>query len=172
MKEIHIKVRPDRLNLPLATVCVGKLAAAVFVIEGDIPDDLSGVAVEITRLPNCETTPPTPRSNFTAAAIKQADGTFRAYLNPYNFPDVSDKLAYHIVANDNVPGHTSNPRWLGTGDLRVLNAPTDGSAVAPEILPRDAYAYNPTTGLYYKIRATVDEYGTLSLEPEQEGTEL
>ena len=36
MKAQHIRIRPDRLNAPLATCNVGKLSSAVFIIEGDM----------------------------------------------------------------------------------------------------------------------------------------
>lgn len=174
MREIHITLRPDRLERPLVSVSVGHLAAAVLIIDGDVPQDLESMAVEITRLPDATTTPPTPRPNFIQEAKRQPNGTYRAYINPYCFADESDDLQYHVVANDNGNNGLTinNPRWLGSGLLRVLPAPTDGSPVAPEILPHDTYVYNPVTKLYYKVIAVVDEYGTITLETDQHGVDL
>lgn len=164
MKAQHIRIRPDRLNAPLATCNVGKLSSAVFVIEGDIPDDTDTIAVQIGRTPDPQTQE--PRKNFTVTADRNADGTaFRCYLAPFYFPDEADALEYHVVATDT----TGNPRWLGTGQLIVRDNPADGSPVTPEIIPADTYIRNPATGLYHKLTAAVNEYGELSIDLESEG---
>lgn len=167
MKANYIHLRPDRLNQPLATCPVGKLSSAVFIICGDIPDDVDALAVQVERTVDPQTHQPRP--NFTAAATRQADGTFRCYLSPFCFPDVSaEGLCYHVVATDQ-QAPTPNPRWLGTGALRVLENPANGSPVTPEIIPRDCYAYNPVTGLYHKIVAEVNEDGQITIATEQQG---
>ena len=163
MKAQHVKVRPDRLNAPLATCNVGKLSSAVFVIGGDVPDDIDSLTVEIERTPDQNTHQPRP--NYTAAATRQADGTFRCYLSPFYFPEIASDLRYHVVSTDK----NGNPRWLGTGDLRILENPANGSSVAPEIIPADTYIRNPATGLYHKLVAEVNEDGELSVAIEKEG---
>lgn len=168
MKAQHIKIRPDRLNAPLVTCNVGKLSSAVFVIEGDIPDDADTIAVQIGRTPDPQTQE--PRKNFTAAASETTpDGsaarTFRCYLAPFYFPDEADALEYHIVATDT----NDNPRWLGTGPLIVRDNPADGSPVTPEIIPADTYIRHPATGLYHKLTAAVNEYGELTTTIDPEG---
>lgn len=168
MKAQHIRIRPDRLNTPLATCNVGKLSSAVFVIEGDIPEDADTIAVQIGRTPDPQTQEPRP--NYTAAASETTpDGsaarTFRCYLAPFYFPDEADALEYHVVATDT----NGNPRWLGTGPLVVRDNPADGSPVVPEIIPADTYIRNPATGLYHKLTAAVNEYGELSIDLESEG---
>lgn len=170
MKAQHIRIRPDRLNAPLATCNVGKLSSAVFIIEGDIPEDVDTIAVQIGRTE--DPTTHTPRSNFTAAASETTpDGsaarTFRCYLAPFYFPDEADALEYHIVATDT----NGNPRWLGTGPLIVRDNPADGSPVTPEIIPADTYIRNPVTGLYHKLIAAVNEYGELTTTLDPEGIE-
>lgn len=165
MKTNHIKLRPDRLNAPLATCHVGKLSSAVFVVEGDIPDDIDTMNIEVERTP--DPTTHEPRPNFTCACAEQEDGTWRCYLSPFVFPDLSDALCYHVVGQDN----NSNPRWLGTGALVVKENPANGSPIVPPVIPHDAYAYNPTTGLYHKMTAAVDEYGNIHIEVEQEGVQ-
>ena len=163
MRAQHIKVRPDRLNAPLATCNVGKLSSAVFVIEGDIPEDVAALAVQIGRTE--DPTTHQPRENFTAATTRQTDGTFRCYLAPFYFPDEADALEYHIVATDT----NDNPRWLGTGPLIVRDNPADGSPVTTEIIPADTYIRHPATGLYHKLTAAVNEYGELTTTIDPEG---
>lgn len=166
MKTNVIRLRPDRLNIPLATCPVGKLSSAVFVICGDIPDDVDSLAVEIERTPDPDTHQPRP--NFTAAATRQTDGTFRCYLSPFYFPEIAPDLHYHVMGTDTA-APTANPRWLGTGALRILENPANGSSVAPEIIPADTYVRNPVTGLYHKLVAEVNEDGELSVAIDKEG---
>jgi len=166
MKAHNIRLRPDRLNDPLATCFVGKLSSAVFVIWDDIPDDVDTITVQIGRTEDPDTHQPRP--NFTAAATKVEGETprcFRAYLSPFLFPDTSDALEYHIIATDD----HGNARWLGTGPLIVRENPANGSPVPPEIIPADTYIRNPATGLYHKLTAAVNEYGELSIDLESEG---
>lgn len=166
MKAQHIRLRPDRLNDPLATCFVGKLSSAVFVIYGDIPDDVDTIAVQIGRTEDPDTQQPRP--NFTAAASEVAGQTprsFRAYLSPFLFPDISAALEYHVLGTDT----NGNARWLGTGPLIVQDNPANGSPVPHEIIPADTYIRNPATGLYHKLTAAVNEYGELSIDLESEG---
>ena len=166
MKAQHIRIRPDRLNAPLATCNVGKLSSAVFVIEGDIPEDVDTIAVQIGRTEDPNTHQPRP--NFTAAANKvegQTPRIFRAYLSPFLFPDTSDALEYHVIATDD----HGNARWLGTGPLIVRDNPANGSPVPPEIIPADTYIRNPATGLYHKLTAAVNELGEIVLDCDPEG---
>ena len=166
MKAQHIRIRPDRLNAPLATCNVGKLSSAVFVIEGDIPEDVDTIAVQIGRTPDPQTQE--PRQNYTAAATEvegQTPRCFRAYLSPFLFPDTSDALEYHVIATDD----HGNARWLGTGPLIVRDNPANGSPVPPEIIPADTYIRNPATGLYHKLTAAVNELGEIVLDCDPEG---
>lgn len=165
MKAQHIRLRPDRLNSPLATCFVGRLSSAVFVVCGDIPDDVDTIAVQIGRTEDPDTR--RPRPNFTAAAARQCDGTFRCYLSPFHFPDASDALEYHVVGAD----ANGNARWLGGSALSVLDNPADGSPVPPEIVPADTYIRNPATGLYHKLTAALDEDGGITINLEEEGVE-
>ena len=168
MKAQHIKIRPDRLNEPLATCNVGKLSSAVWIIGGDIPDDVDAIAVQIGRTD--DPTTHTPRQNFTAAASEVAGATpraFRCYLSPFHFPDASAALQYHVIGTDS----NENPRWLGTGPLVVRDNPADGSPVTPEIIPADTYIRNPATGLYHKLTAEVNDLGEISVGVDSEGIE-
>ncbi len=163
MKTNRIKVNPGRLNFPTATAYVGRLSSAVFEIYGDIPDDIDTIAVEIERTKDPQTQQ--PRANFTAAATRQADGSFTCYFAPWYFPDLGAGLHYHIMGLD----LSGNPRWLGTGALIITANPSDGSSVTPEIIPADTYIRNPVTGLYHKLTAAVNEYGELRIDLESEG---
>ena len=166
MKTHNVKIRPDRLNAPLATCFVGKLSSAVFMIGGDIPDDVDTITVQIGRTD--DPTTHQPRQNFTVAANRNADGkTFRCYLSPFCFPDVSDALEYHVLGTDT----NGNARWLGSGPLIVRDNPANGSPVPPEIIPADTYIRNPVTGLYHKLIAEVNDLGEITVAADPEGIE-
>ena len=163
MKTNYISLKPDRLDLPLAPCSIGKLSSAVLTIGGDIPDDISGLVVKIEYMNG------SAKATYTAVATRRDSAAdYRCYLAPTYFPDTSDKLNYHIVGLDD----NNNPRWLGTGTLRIFDNPANGSGAVPDILPRNLYAYNPTTGLYYKIVAELNEHGQVSVAVDQEGVEL
>lgn len=165
MKDIRVTIRADRLNRPLETCFVGKLSSAVFSIAGDIPDDIDGMTVQIGR--TADPTTHQSRPNFTAAATRKVDGTFRCYLSPFLFPDVSDALEYHVLGLD----LNGNPRWLGSGALIVRDNPASGSPDVPEIIPHDTYIRNPVTGLYHKLTAEVNDLGEIAVGVESEGME-
>ena len=157
MKTNFIELRPDRLDLPLAPCACGRLSSAVITVGGEIPDDIEGVAVDVEYMDGAE------KKRYTAAAERQTDGTFRAYFAPAYFPAKSDELKYHVIGMD----ARENPRWLGSGALRILDNPADGSPVAPEILPRDLYAYSPSRRCYFKVIAKENEYGEIQLDVDE-----
>ena len=166
MKANYIRLRPDRLNWPIVTCCAGRLSSAVFIIGGDIPDDIDGITVQIGRTD--DPTTHQPRQNFTVAANRNADGkTFRCYIAPFFFPDVSAALEYHVLGMD----MNGNARWLGTGPLIVRENPANGSPVPPEIIPADTYIRNPVTGLYHKLTAAVNDLGEIVIDCDPEGIE-
>lgn len=167
MKTNHITLRPDKLGIPLECCAVGRASSAVFTIGGDIPDDIEslGVCVEYLDGDTVE--------RYTAAGTRlpAADGnpeTWRVYFAPSYFPAESDALKYHVIGVD----ASGNPRWLGTGNLRIFDNPADGSGAAPSIIPAGSYAYNPLTGLYYKLIAEQNEYGVITVSVDQTGVEL
>ena len=167
MKEIHVTIRADRLNLPLETAAVGVLSSAVLVVGGDVPDDIETLAVRVEYM-DAQT-----KREYSAAGTRisdngYAEGCWRVYLAPAYFPAAAENLKYHVIGID---GH-GNPRWLGTGNLRILANPANGSADTPAILPPMSYAYNPLTGLYHKLVAEVNAYGEISVAVDQEGVEL
>ena len=103
------------------------------------------------------------KKRYTAAGTRQADGTFRVYLAPAYFPAESDQLKYHVLGMD----AQENPRWLGSGMMRIFDNPADGSPIAPEILPRNLYAYSPTRKCYFKVIARENEYGDIQLDVDE-----
>ena len=164
MNTNKITVRPDRLYCPLEPLAVGALSSAVAIIGGDIPDDIESMvlSIEYTDETSGET------AYYKAAATEQADGTWRAYIAPAYFPAASTSLKYHVIGTDS----SGNPRWLGTGLLRILENPANGSAEVPDVLPRNLYAYNAKTGLYYKVIAEANEDGEITIAVDQEGVNL
>lgn len=123
MRETHINVNADRPNLPLAQLVVGVNCAAAAVVKGLVPRDVEAVAVEIERTPDGGT----PRPNFSVNATRLDDGGFAVYFPPFCFPDVTDGLHYHVIGTD---GH-SNTRYLGSGQLRVLDCPAGQPHIPP-----------------------------------------
>lgn len=162
--EIHIHLDAGRLNFPLRTIWQGVLSSAVVVAHG-VPADIEGMGVVFGVAPTGNTPhdPPT----FRAAATKQADGTWRAYCLPSIFPVVGLQLEYSAVGTD----ANGNPRWLGTGQLNVVDCPAAGSSTAPDIIPADTYIRNPVTGLYHLLTAVVDEDGNVTINLADEGIE-
>lgn len=125
MRANHIRLKPDRLNVPLETCAVGRYSSAVFVIEGDIPRDITGLSVEIERTVDPVTHQ--PRANFTKESVRSEREGYQCYLGPFFFPDASEDLKYHIMGTDS----EGNSRWLGTGKLRVKECPCGASPVPP-----------------------------------------
>lgn len=162
--EIHIHLDAGRLNFPLRTIWQGVLSSAVVIIHGMPADiDSSGIVFGVAPTGTTPHDPPT----YRAAATRQSDGTWRAYVSPYTFPVVGLSLEYSVVGVDVV----GNPRWLGTGQLNVMDCPAAGSSDAPEVIPADTYVRNPVTGLYHKLTAIVDEDGNLTINLAEEGIE-
>lgn len=107
---------------------------------------------------------------IAADATVSIDGTTvsaSCYCSPFCFPAVSDELTYSVVATD----AENHPRWLGTGPLRVLENPANGSSTPPPIVPADTYIRNPATGLYHLLTATADEDGNITLNLSDEGVQ-
>lgn len=160
--EIHIHLDAGRLNFPLRTIWQGVLSSAVVVIHG-MPADIEGAGIVFGVAPTGQT--PHDPPVYRAVATRQADGTWRAYVSPFTFPTVGLSLEYSVVGAD----VHENPRWLGTGQLNVVECPANGSSDVPAVVPRDTYIRNPVTGLYHLLTATVDEDGNLTLDLSDEG---
>lgn len=153
--EIHIHLDPGRLNFPLRTIWQGELSSADLVLRG-VPAGFEAVGVVFGVEGGEET--------FRAEAALAGD-TWRAYASPYVFPRAGLGMQYSVVGTD---AH-GNARWLGTGQLNVVECPAGGTPTPPPIVPRDTYIRNPVTGLYHLLTATVDEDGNLTLDLSDEG---
>lgn len=109
----------------------------------------------------------TARDPYVAAATLQQDGLWRCYLTPLCFSDVASDLQYDLIGVD----AQGNPRHLGTGLLRVQESHLTADGTLPDVIPADTYLYNPSTGLYHKLTAEVDDQGCITVAVEQEGIE-
>lgn len=126
MRDTHITINADRPNQPLTPLIVGANCAASAIIEGAIPRDVVSLAVEIERTPDGQT----PRPNFVVSATRFEHGcAFGVYFNPFCFTDITDALQYHINGTD----EHGNPRYLGSGSLRVLKSTIGTSPVPPPV---------------------------------------
>lgn len=152
------------LQFPLDAVFAGRLSAFRFKVAG-VPEDAASLAVLVGRTAGEDGA---ARDPFSVAAAKGGDGLWSVYLSPWCFPDAAKGLHYSLVAET----EGGDAMWLGTGALEVLDCPANGSGAAPEIVPKDCYAYNPTTKLYHKITASLDEDGNISLDVEADGVRL
>ena len=157
---VRIRVDESRLNFPLIPVAAGVLSSLDAEIV-DVPDGMEALALLFEY--------GTGTTNYQAACTKVRDGLWTCYANPYMFPAASDdgSLHYHVVGTD---AH-GNQKWLGTGQLRVLANPANGSPVVPPVVPADTYIRNPVTGLYHLLTAVVDEEGAITLNLADEGIE-
>ena len=128
-------------------------------------DEVEALNVRVFRTPDPATG--NPRAPYVAPATLQEDGIFRCYLTPLCFSDVASDLQYDLIGLD----AEGNARHLGVGTLRVLTSHLTEDGALPDVIPQDTYIYNPTTGLWHKLVATVDESGVITTAVEQEGVE-
>lgn len=130
-----------------------------------LDDEIEALNVRIFRTPDPATGE--PRAPYVAPATLQENGLWRCYLTPLCFSDVAKDLQYDLIGLDG----SNNPRHLGFGPLRVLVSHLTQDGTLPDVIPQDTYIYNPTTGLWHKLVATVDESGVITTAVEQEGIE-
>lgn len=160
-----ITLSPDRLNQPLQPLYAGLLSSLVVEVgSAAVPADVESVRILFERTDDADGSERKPVS--VAATLTDA-GAYRAYCSPFCFPDISETLHYHVMGTDT----NGNPRWLGSGQLRVRENPANGSAEEPPVIQSDTYIRNPVTGLYHKLTAFVDEYGEVSVSVAEEGIE-
>lgn len=159
---LELKANTSAVNLPPMTV--GKLSSQIVILKGSVDSDIKSLNIQLERVPD-PVTGEKPES-YAIAATETADG-WRCYISPYCVPDASADLKYHVVGIDEL----ANPRWLGTGRLRVIDNPATGSPLQPSVVPPDTYLYNPATGLWHKLIAECDEAGVITVSVEQEGVQ-
>ncbi len=79
------------------------------------------------------------------------------------------EFSYKILATD----ECGNGSFLGRGTLVVKEMPVTDSSEGQPIIPANAYAYNPQTGLHHKLEATQDtETGEIVVSVNQNGVHL
>lgn len=130
-----------------------------------LDDDVEALNVRIFRTP--DPTTHEPREPYVAPATLQEDGFWRCYLTPLCFSDVATDLQYDLIGLD----ESGNARHLGVGTLRVLTSHLTEDGTLPDVIPQDTYIYNPTTQLWHKLVAEVDDQGVITVSVEQEGIE-
>ncbi len=157
---LRVRVDESRLNFPLIPIAAGRLSSLDLEII-DVPARAQALSVFFEY--------GTGETNYAVVCEKVNDGFWTCYANPYVFPAVKDdgSLHYHVVATD----ARDNQQWLGTGELRVLANPANGSGDVPPVVPRDCYIRNPVTGLYHLLTAEVDDTGNITLDLAEEGVE-
>ena len=127
-------------------------------------DEVEALNVRIFRTPAQDGT---ARDPYVAPATLQQDGLWRCYLTPLCFSDIANDLQYDLIGVD----AQGNPRHLGAGLLRVQKSHLTADGTLPDVVPADTYLYNPTTGLWHKLTADVDDQGVITVAVEQEGIE-
>lgn len=149
-----------RSTLDLTPLKVWQNGSAVFFIHA--PDSIQSLALHIGDEP-------------IAAKYDPAKRAWRVYVQPLYLTVAGDKC-YTVIAVDEY----GNSSVLGSGTLTVKAAPvsvpagTGGgtSGGGQTILPANAVAYNPQTGLYHRLVAVQDEAGVITVAVEQEGEAL
>ena len=154
----------DRADHKLEALSAGKDSTrTVWVKCAD--EEADEIFIRIWRKATAEDTDePVP---YDVPGVQETNGVWRVYLPSYCFPLVADDLMYRVIGKD-LKGET---RDLGGGNLRVLETHLSEGGIAPTILPNNTYVRNPTTGLWHKLIATVDESGVISIAVDQEGIE-
>ena len=158
----RIRIDESRLNFPLTPIAAGKLSSLDVELIG-VPNTVASLLVYFEHEKDDGV------ESYAAGCRQEDDGTWSCYVQPFLFPDVEDtgKLHYHVVATD----VRTAQKWLGTGQLRVLENPAGGSPLPPPIIPADTYVRNPVTGLYHKLTAEVNELGEITVIVSEEGEE-
>lgn len=163
MKRV-ITAPPQTADQKLAPVSAFQWSSKTLFLKV-LDDEVEALNVRIFRTSDPATGE--PRAPYVAVATLQEDGIWRCYLTPLCFSDVSSDLKYDLIGIDG----EGNSRHLGVGALRVLVSHLTEDGTLPDVIPQDTYIYNPTTGLWHKLVATVDESGVITTAVEQEGIE-
>lgn len=154
--EVYLDTRNPHKRL--GTLNAWKDSAEVYYIYG-VAANVNALSLKIGKVGKKEFYTPV-EGQITA------DGrAWRVRVDPLYFPAGGQTL-YKIVTVDDSGRRTVE----GIGEMRVHVCPyadTDDGGQA--IIPNDAYAYNPRTGLYHKMIATQNSTGEIFVEVEQEG---
>lgn len=107
-----------------------------------------------------------PRDGVVNAVVcrRIPGGDWKCYASGFYFPDMGDAI-YHVTAKDAEGGSA----YLGSGTLRVMPSVLNIDVPDVPIIPDDAYAFNPRTGLWHKLIAETNDEGQIIIGVEQEG---
>ena len=138
-----VRLRPDRLDLPLEPVSVGLFGSATLRVAG-IPEDVAEPRITLT----------TPAGSTFEVYVDEAGV---AYVEP-GMLDQPGGGSYHVWATD---AH-GNPTPLGAGTLRVLSYPMSvpGSVRTAAIPVSSVMDEN---GVSRRLLAVQDEFGNWTL---------
>jgi len=139
----RIKIRPDRINVPLERLNVGLFGSAMLVLEG-IPDDVTEPRIVLTS-----------PGNVTFEVQVDDDGN--AYVEP-GMLDVAGSGSYYVLATDTHGNQTP----LGSGAVNVMPYPASApgayrSSAIPVSSVMDA------NGTSRRLLAVQDEFGNWTL---------
>ena len=148
-------VIPEKPNDAMPEVSVGRASAFCAELIG-VADDLENVQVHFGSIGDI--------SSNAVAARRVPGGIYRVYANGFYFPNVG-KAHYHVTAKTAQGDST----YLGGGTLRVIQSVLNVPAPQVPIVPDTACAFNPRTGLYYRIVAELNDDGEVVLAAEKEG---
>ena len=121
-----VRLRPDRLDIPLQKVTVGLFGSAHLMVVG-IPEDVTETRISLTS------------PSDSAFEVDVGEGG-KAYVEP-GMLDLAGEGTYHVWATD---AH-GNPTPLGSGTLTVLPYPMSvpGSVRTAAITPSPQWATTP-----------------------------
>jgi len=111
-----IKVRPERLNFPLAPWYAAQLGAFHFALCG-VPADVTGVEIHVGV--------PGDTSHYVVPCVLHADGRWTGSASPGVFPDAGN-TKYEVVAFD----AAGNGVYLGEGVVAILPRVSGNEVVA------------------------------------------
>jgi len=153
---------PDKPNFPLTPAWVGKGSAAIFKFS-NVPK-VADISIQLVI---------TPVGGGDAVVYPGtvADGIGTVYVAGWEF-DTVGQSSYEVTLITPALTDGGDPvgYWSGRGLLNILSATATGlTPAARPVIPAESYAYNATTGLYYKITAVVNDDGEITLDVASEG---
>jgi len=152
-----ITLQPDKPNLPLDPIWPGVNGSALLVFSG-VPSGftarlyLTKVGAEIAVYFDAE---------------ENSGGEVAVYVPGANFP-AAGAGKYEVVITETATGRNF---WCGAGAVTVLAA-SSGSVNPGYGTALETYIRNPTTGLWHKVTAEINEFGEVTTTVEQTGVEL
>ena len=158
MYGITVKLTPNRSFCPLVPITVGAGSDAYLIIEG-IPQNGTGWQVRLYLTQVGQSVP---------VYFDAASGENTIYIPGANFPTAGTGAQYEIVITEI---ETGRKYWMGRGELNVSPASFEGGNPGMGT-SLESYIRNPTTGLWHKVTAHINDDGDVTSEVSQEGVQL